>query len=218
MHKFLISLILLFVFPKTQQNTTIVDIDGNKYPLIKISKYLISSENLNVSKFKNGDLIPEVKTMEEWRKYGKLKKPAWCYHEKNGKNKLKFGKIYNGFAVNDPRGLCPDGFHIPSYKEWKEIILSQGGYDKAGKHLKSKKFGGDNSTGFNAAGGGYRSTVNETDFFPTDYNQLFWATQTAKSKSSNDFIGLDGEYDSVLGEVSAHTTENGMYVRFVKNY
>ena len=76
MHKFLISFLLLFVFPTTQQNTAVVDIDGNKYQLIQISRYLISSENLNVSKFKNGDLIPEVKSMEEWRKYGKLKKPA----------------------------------------------------------------------------------------------------------------------------------------------
>jgi len=51
--------------------------------------------------------------MQEWRKYGKLKKTAWCYHENNQKNKKKIGKIYNGFAVNDPRGICPKGFHIP---------------------------------------------------------------------------------------------------------
>ncbi|MBP1223108.1 fibrobacter succinogenes major paralogous domain-containing protein [Flavobacterium sp. 1355] len=217
MHKVFLSFILLFFLPNQSQNNIAVDIDGNKYNLVKIDKYLISSENLNVSRFKNGDVIPEVKTMQEWRKYGKLKKPAWCYHENNQKNKKKIGKIYNGFAVNDPRGICPKGFHIPTSKEWKEIIISLGGYDNAGQHLKSKEWDGDNSSGFNAIPGGYRSTVNEMDFYPLDYCVFFWSTKVQAGKNSNDFIGLMTEDNSVTGEVSAHTAENGMYVRFIKN-
>jgi len=215
MHRLFLSFILVFFLPEKFQNKTSIDIDGNKYNLVKIDKYLISSENLNVSRFNNGDPIPEAKTMQEWRKYGKLKKPAWCYHENNQKNKKKLGKIYNGFAVNDPRGICPKGFHIPTHKEWKGIITSLGGYGNAGLHLKSNKWDGDNSSAFNAIPGGYRSTVNEIDFYPLDYCVLFWSVQS--TKNSNDFIGLMTEDNSVMGEVSAHTAENGMYVRFIKN-
>ncbi|WP_264529470.1 fibrobacter succinogenes major paralogous domain-containing protein [Flavobacterium sp. N502540] len=217
MGKLFLSFILLLLIPNKTENNIAADIDGNKYTIIKIDKYLISNQNLNVSHFRNGDVIPEVKTIQEWRKYGKLKKPAWCYHESNEKNKKKIGKIYNGFAVNDPRGLCPNGFHIPTHKEWKEIITSLGGYDNAGLHLKSKNWDGDNSSEFNAVPGGYRSTVNEIDFYPLDYCVLFWGTKVQVSKNSNDFIGLMDGDNSVNGEVTAHTSENGMYVRFIKN-
>jgi uncharacterized protein (TIGR02145 family) len=67
-------------------------------------------ENLSVSNFRNGDIIPQAKTTEEWKVAGKNQEPAWCYYENNEGNGEKFGKLYNWYAVNDRRGLVPKGF------------------------------------------------------------------------------------------------------------
>ena len=89
--------------------------------------------NLNVSKFRNGDPIPEVKSDEEWEKAEKNKQPAWCYYDNNPSNGVKYGKLYNWWAVNDPRGLAPEGWHIPSLKEFYFGDISQ-----IGSELKTK--------------------------------------------------------------------------------
>jgi uncharacterized protein (TIGR02145 family) len=58
-----------------------------------------------------------VKTNEEWMKAGENKQPAWCYYDNDPKNGKKYGKLYNWYAVSDPRGLAPEGWHIPSRQE-----------------------------------------------------------------------------------------------------
>jgi uncharacterized protein (TIGR02145 family) len=78
-------------------------------------------ENLNVSTFRNGDLIPEAKTEDEWRKAGESKQPAWCYYGNEPANGTKYGKLYNWYAVNDPRGLAPAGWHVPSKVEFEYL-------------------------------------------------------------------------------------------------
>lgn len=77
--------------------------------------------NLNVMHFKNGDEIPEVKTFDEWLKAGNERKPAWCYYNNDPIKGTKFGKQYNWYAVNDPRGLAPEGWCIPSNDQWNDI-------------------------------------------------------------------------------------------------
>jgi uncharacterized protein (TIGR02145 family) len=77
-----------------------------------------TTKNLNVSKYRNGDNIPEVKDPQKW---ANLKTGAWCYYNNDPENGKIYGKLYNWYAVNDPRGLAPDGFHIPSKKEWEEL-------------------------------------------------------------------------------------------------
>ena len=72
------------------------------------------SKNLNVSRFRNGEIIFEAKTIEEWEKAGENKTPAWCYYNNNPTNGAKYGKLYNWYAVNDIRALAPKGWHIPS--------------------------------------------------------------------------------------------------------
>jgi uncharacterized protein (TIGR02145 family) len=97
-----------------------------------------TSENLNVSTFRNGDPIPEVRTTEEWKKAGENKQPAWCYYDNDPKNGENYGKLYNWYAVSDPRGLAPNGWHVPSETEWKELekFLNE----KEGTKLKSSYY------------------------------------------------------------------------------
>lgn len=91
------------------------------YKEVPIGKQVWMSENLNTDKFRNGDSIPHAKSNEEWVKAGKNKQPAWCYYNNDPKNAMKYGKLYNWYAVNDSRNMTPIGWHIPSDAEWTEV-------------------------------------------------------------------------------------------------
>lgn len=117
--------------------------------VIKIGSQVWMTENLDVDKFRNGDIIPEVKSADEWIEFGNLEKPAWCYYESNDSNIKKYGKLYNWYAVNDNRGLAPVGFHIPNDSEWIVLINNLGGEKVAGSKLKNSS-GWINYDGFNS--------------------------------------------------------------------
>jgi hypothetical protein len=80
-----------------------------------------TTKNLNVSKYRNGDIIPEVKDPKKW---ANLKTGAWCYYNNKPENGKIYGKLYNWYAVNDPRGLAPEGFHVPSKVEIEKKYFS----------------------------------------------------------------------------------------------
>jgi uncharacterized protein (TIGR02145 family) len=137
-----------------------------KYESVRIGDQIWMKRNLDVSHFRNGDSIPEAKTRMEWVKAGKEGKPAWCYYDNEPKKGKIYGKLYNWYAVNDPRGLAPEGWHVPSRKEWDKLINYLGGWEVAGgkmktigtKYLKSPNEGATNSSNFSALPGGCRYT------------------------------------------------------------
>ena len=92
------------------------------------------AENLNENTFRNGDLIPEATTDKDWNRYGKNRKPAWRWfpHLNDYENVQKYGKLYNWYAVNDPRGLAPEGWHIPNKEEFEALLNQLGGQGKNG--------------------------------------------------------------------------------------
>ena len=104
---------------------------------VKIGTQVWTTKNLNVSTFRNGDTIPEVKTNEEWIEAARIQQPAWCYYENDSMNGAKYGKLYNWYAMNDTRGLAPIGYHIPSDVEWKTLVDFIGKESDAGKKMKS---------------------------------------------------------------------------------
>jgi uncharacterized protein (TIGR02145 family) len=89
---------------------------------VTIGTQVLMTKNLDVSTFRNGEIIPEAKTTEEWEAAGKNKQPVWCYYRNDPKNGTKYGKLYNYYAVNDSRGLAPAGWHIPTYGEWDVLF------------------------------------------------------------------------------------------------
>jgi uncharacterized protein (TIGR02145 family) len=93
-------------------------------------------ENLDVSTFRNGDSIPEAKTPEQWSAAYRSESAAWCYYNNDPKYGEKYGRLYNWYVVNDPRGLAPSGWHIPTDKEWQMLIASCGGTSVAFSELK----------------------------------------------------------------------------------
>jgi uncharacterized protein (TIGR02145 family) len=119
----------LFLFVLTGTGSTIFS------QTVTIGTQVWMTKNLDVATFRNGDPIPEAKTKEEWDKAGDNKQPAWCYYDNDPANGAKYGKLYNWFAVNDPRGLAPSGYHVPTDAEW--TILGDFLGDHAGTKMKS---------------------------------------------------------------------------------
>lgn len=98
-----------------QEYSTYTDgINKITYKTVKIGNQTWMTENLNVTRFRNGDIIPQVKTIEEWRKASSEKKAVWCYYFQT---EPKTVKIYNYWATVDPRGIAPLGWRIPNQKD-----------------------------------------------------------------------------------------------------
>jgi uncharacterized protein (TIGR02145 family) len=146
------------------------------------------TKNLDVSTFRNGDPIPEAKTEEEWNKAGENKQPAWCYYDNDPANGQKYGKIYNWYAVNDPRGLAPKGWHIPSDEEWLMLenylgpenylkMKSTSGWEVAEYNGEEIDGNGNNISGFSGLPGGSRTIYG--DFFHLGYHGYWWSSSDA---------------------------------------
>ena len=135
---------------------------------VKIGKQVWMAKNLNVFYFKNGDAIQVVKTAEEWKKAGENHQPACCYYENNAENGKTYGLLYNWYAVNDARGLAPQGYHIPTDAEWTTLTTYLGGEEVAGTKMKNtsgwnENGNGTNSSGFNGLPGGSRNSSGPFD-------------------------------------------------------
>jgi len=167
--------------PVAAQAAPVKDVEA-----VKIGSQSWALANLNVSTFRNGDSIPEARTNKEWEILCQSGKPAWCYYNNNPANGLKYGKLYNWFAVNDPRELAPEGWILPSDADWIILISFLGGPDAAGIKMKAtvgwnEGSNGTNQSGFSGLPGGYRI---ENGTFQNLGNIGTWWTVT-ESKSSN---------------------------------
>ena len=131
---------------------------------VNIGSQIWSSKNLDVITFRNGDPIPYAESNQDWSNACRNGQPAWCYLNNDKTNNEKFGKLYNWFAVNDPRGLAPQGWHVPSIDEWNTLTKSTGGYNFAAKALKS-------STGWESykTGGDYFKTCSNCEAWSNEY-------------------------------------------------
>ncbi len=194
--QFLLSIILLVAIgylPAQQYGAFKDSRDGRIYKTVKIGSQVWMAENLNTDRFRNGDTIPEAKTSEEWEAAGKNQQPAWCYYENSPSNGIKYGKLYNWFAVMDPRGLAPKGWHMPSDAEWTALTDYLGGQEKAGVKMKSKngwrgEGNGTNNTGFSGLPGGYRSS--NMEFFGIGMYGYWWSsTENSTLYAWNRFLG-----------------------------
>lgn len=166
----LFTLSVLFIGNINVSNAQISDIDGNKYPTVKVGNQEWMAANLNTSKFRNGDEIPQAKTKDEWVAAANNKQPIWAYIFFNDGN-AHYGRFYNWYAVADPRGLAPEGWSIPTLDDWKLLagdneaakIKSTEGWNSMDvqntKHNPADPYSkptvfvdgnGNNSTGFNA--------------------------------------------------------------------
>jgi uncharacterized protein (TIGR02145 family) len=164
---------------------------GTVYKEVKIGNQVFLAENLKEGKFRNGDTIPEVKTESAWKSAGENKQPAWCYYGFDSKNGAIYGRLYNWYAVSDPRGLAPKGWHVPTDAEWTKMVNFLGA--KSGKQLKSatgwsENGNGTNSSGFSALPGGYCNF--DGSCYGIDLFGFWW--------SSTEYDALSARYCSLI--------------------
>jgi uncharacterized protein (TIGR02145 family) len=134
---------------------------GNCISTVTICSQQWMDKNLDVSKYRNGDPIPQVTDPAAW---AALTTGAWCYNNNDPANEAVYGKLYNWYAVNDPRGLAPEGFHIPTAAEWTTLQTCLGGASVAGGKMKetgtthwtTPNTGATNSSGFTGLPGSNR--------------------------------------------------------------
>jgi uncharacterized protein (TIGR02145 family) len=195
----------------------------SQYKSIIFGNQTWMAANLDVAVFRNGDSIPQAKTNEEWIKAGKENKPAWCYYNNNPLNGKKYGKLYNWYAVNDSRGLAPEGWHIPTRREWDNSISDTRGQGGYGKQMKSttgwdgfvkngvKKSGnGTNEQGFNALPSGDR----EDKFNYLNKLAAYWCSNEQTIYASW-YVYLYYELDDYSNNYGPK--ENGLSVRCIKD-
>ena len=155
---------------------------------VAAEKYLklLDKKNLNVSKYRNGDVIPQVQDQNAW---ANLTTGAWCYYDNDATNGTKYGKLYNWYAVNDPRGLAPNGFHIPSDAEWTVLTDYLGGSAAAGTKMKS-------SFGWDENGNGTGGCRNYGGTFSGVGRDGYWWSATEHPGNSWDAFYLCLTYDN----------------------
>ena len=167
---FLTSLSITSNFFGQSAGSGMTDIDGNLYNSVIIGTQEWVKENLNVSKYNDGTIIPQVTDPTAW---GNLTTGAWCYYNNDAANGLIYGKLYNYFAVagihdtiasTPNKVLAPIGFHVPTDTNWTTLTDYLGGFLVAGGEMKeigtahwmSPNTGATNSSGFTGLADGYR--------------------------------------------------------------
>ena len=195
------------------QGTPVTDIDGNTYPtIISDCGQTWTAKNLNVSKYRNGDVIPQVTDPTQW---ANLTTGAWCYYNNDPTNEIIYGKLYNWYAVNDPRGLAPTGWHIPSNSEWNKFVkfldagadtsfyeqsTTAGGAMKNPTGWDATNVGASNSSGFTGIPGGYR--IANGPYSGIGLNAYWWSSTENTNSSTGAWFRMLFNTNSTIRSVS----------------
>lgn len=196
----------------------ITDFDGNVYQTLAICNQTWIKKNLQVSHYKNGDILPQVTDATQWKN---LTSGAWCYYNNDPSTEAIYGKLYNWYAVVDPRGIAPLGWHVPSDLEYNILIENcLGGFGIAGGNMKetgylnwdSPNTLATNSSGFTALPAGYRTFSGSFNYEGKE--ALFWSTTEENITR--------GKYLGILNTISNATRSNlykfyGFSVRCLKD-
>lgn len=153
---------------------SMTDQDGNVYKTITIGTQEWMAENLKASHYRNGNPIPVVTSNSTWS--GLSSGACSWYNNDSASYDCPYGKIYNWYAVNDSRSLCPSGWHEPSDAEWNSLVgtldpayiqailgsqsLTAGGILKSTGNFywSTPNQDGSNTTGFSALPGGVKGS------------------------------------------------------------
>ena len=200
--------------PCTDEN---VVMDGYTYSVVEIGDQCWFAENLRTTKFNNGSSISRVTNNSTW--YG-LASSARCEYDNNQNNVDSYGRMYNGYAMASISGLCPTGWHIPSWEDWMELkdyLGSQGFSDIEGTALKatsgwSSGTNGTDDFGFSGIPSGQRP---QGGYYSSEYNCYWWSS----SATGDDFIyfGLRSDYQPEKISYNSADPRYGLSVRCIRD-
>mgnify|MGYP003964028251 CR=1 FL=1 len=110
---------------------TVIDVNGNLYPTIEIGTQEWIAENLKVTHYRNGDEIPTGFSNAKWVILSDNETGAYAIYDNDPINSETYGNLYNWYAVGDDRGICPEGWHVPSDDEWMTLEMQLGMRDSS---------------------------------------------------------------------------------------
>jgi uncharacterized protein (TIGR02145 family) len=191
------------------------DIDGNICPTVDIGSQKWMSTNLKVTHYRNGDPIPRVTDSATW---ANLTTGAYCEYQNDTNNGNDYGLLYNWYAVNDSRGLAPEGWRIPSKDDFLELKnFLDGG---SGSELKAGGYAvpgwdGNNNTFFTALPAGQRGFSTSADFSSLGYLTGYWTNTVYASDPLKAYVAmLESIYTDLL--VGVYKKHLGYSVRCIK--
>lgn len=179
-------------------------------------------ENFDGTSFRNGDPIPQVTNAAAW---AALTTPGWSYYLNNTVNGRTYGKLYNWYAVNDPRGLAPEGWRVPSLTDWQKLITCVGGIENAGNKLKTTgeffsntglwqfDSGTTNEYGFSGLPAGLRA---DDGSFSSLSEFGFWWTSTEIDTNKAYVFWAKDNFTNLTEEIYT-PKKYGMSVRLIKD-
>jgi uncharacterized protein (TIGR02145 family) len=186
---------------------------------VKMGTKVWTDKNLDVSTYRNGDTIPQVTNSGTW---AGLTTGAWCWYNNDSANGATYGKLYNWYAINDPRGLAPKGWHIATGTEWDSLVGYLGSIDAGGKMKStsnlwnSPNVGATNSSGFSCLPGGFRADygsflyVGSVSWFTYNGNNLPVFLSLTSGSATTQPRNAFGYWNNL-------TEKSGVYVRCVKD-
>jgi uncharacterized protein (TIGR02145 family) len=207
----------------------VTDVEGNSYQTIIINGQEWMSQNLTTSTYADGSQILNLTDSVSWVN---TTEGAWAHYNNDPQMEIPFGKLYNWYTVADQRNVCPNGWHVPSDIEWKQLLNfldpnANGGLatNTAGGLMKSTgtveagtgywnqpNTGATNESGFSALPGGQRNDDHPFNFMGSF--AYFW---------SSDVIGQSNAIFYILFAMNANALRSnfsksfGMSVRCIKD-
>jgi hypothetical protein len=188
---------------------------------VTIGNQIWMSKNLSVARYRNGDVIPQVTDQTQW---DGLTTGAWCwYNNDSATYAATYGRLYNWYAINDPRGLAPQGWHVPNDGDWKLLVKNLdgladtisfplrsstvGGLMKSTSGWNSPNTGATNSSGFAGFPGGSRGGN------AGNYGRWWSSTETYSTEAG--YLGLD--YNTTFIYTVFRLKSMGNSVRCIKD-
>jgi uncharacterized protein (TIGR02145 family) len=156
---------------------SVSDAEGHSYATIAIGSQVWMAEDLRATRYANGDPIALVEDNAMWSAQSA---GAWCYLQNDPAQSYMDGKLYNYYAISDPRNVCPLGWHVPTEAEWEAMASTLGApLQSIGAKMKSvgswpQSVGVTNSSGFSGVPGGKRATTGSFFNFPVQV--LYWSS------------------------------------------
>jgi len=198
---------------------TVTDIEGNIYKTISIGTQIWMVENLETTKYNDGNTIPLVTDPVTW---SNLTTPGYCwYNNDEASYKNLYGALYNWYTVNTGI-LCPAGWHVPTDDEWIIIDSYLGGEEVSGIKLKEAGFEhwkliqgsriATNESGFTSLPSGSRSS--EGAFYGIGESNFFWSS-TPCGLTGASYRHHSVECDDITSGCT--TIKRGFSVRCIKD-
>jgi len=201
--------------------------DGQTYRIVKIGDQTWMAENLN---YADSTQTPSLLNRN------------WCYGN-NPINCKTYGRLYSWTAaidsvklsqdLDDPldcgygkrcflwgrvQGICPEGYHLPDTTEWSTLVAAVGGWNNAGKVLKSQVgwpyFKGSDDYGFSALAGGIRH--HNKDFEAIDGSTYFWVATEKSSENTTQVYSIHIGNNRINSFVDGYK-DNGYSIRCIKD-